>query len=101
MAGRHAQGNGVSLNIWSDQQIRPAGRWRKDINEALGTAAAAVLFLSPAFFESSFIREHELPAILAAAQRSELRLFAVVKIRHRCAGSSRRGAGPLLNIFRH
>jgi len=73
-----AQGTGVSLNIWSDQQIRPAERWREGISEALGSAAAAVLFLSRAFFESSFIREYELPAILAAAERSELRLFAVL-----------------------
>ena len=40
--------------------------------EALDTAAAAVLLLSPAFFRSDFIATHELPDVLAAAARGEL-----------------------------
>lgn len=71
-------GEGLRLRLWDDTNIPPATRWRDEIEEALSTSAAAVLLLSPSFFESSFIREHELPAILQAARSNELRLFAVV-----------------------
>ena len=68
----------LNLDIWSDKRISPASRWQEDIEEALSTSAAAVLLLSPAFFASTFIRDYELPPLLAAATAGELRIFAVV-----------------------
>lgn len=66
------------VTVWDDTRITPAARWKGEIDEALATAAAAVLLLSPGFFASAFIKEHELPPLLAAAARGELRLFPVV-----------------------
>jgi hypothetical protein len=68
----------VRLILWDDTHISPATQWRSEIDENLSTAAAAVLLLSPAFFASDFITNYELPPLLEAAARSELRIFPVV-----------------------
>jgi hypothetical protein len=70
--------NEVRLNVWDDSRISPAAEWRQEIDEALLTAAAAVLLLSPSFFESEFISKYELPPLLEAARRGELKLFPVI-----------------------
>jgi len=70
----------VHATIWDDTRITPSTQWRSEIQEAISTAAAAVLLLSPAFFASSFIAEYELPALLAAAERGEIRVFPVVLV---------------------
>src|SRR5438128_275919 len=64
--------------IWDDTRITPSSRWRDEIKEALSTSAAAVLFLSQSFFASNFIAEHELPVLLEAADRSEIKIFPVI-----------------------
>lgn len=71
-------GDSVRLNLWDDSRISPADEWRLEINEALSTAAAAVLLLSPDFFASEFISQRELPPLLEAARRGELKLFPVI-----------------------
>lgn len=71
-------GGEARLHAWDDSRISPAARWRQEIDEALQTAAAAVLLLSPSFFASEFIRAFELPALLGAAERGELTLLPVV-----------------------
>lgn len=68
----------VRLNLWDDSRISPAAEWQREIDEALSTAAAAVLLLSPDFFASEFISQHELPPLLEAARRGELKLFPVI-----------------------
>ena len=70
--------NEVRLNVWDDSRISPASEWRREIDEALSTAAAAVLLLSPDFFASEFISKSELPPLLEAARRGELKLFSVI-----------------------
>ena len=49
-----------------------AHQWRSEIDEAISTAAAAVLVLSLVFFALTFSAEHEFPALLAAAKRGEI-----------------------------
>jgi len=71
-------GTEVRLNLWDDSRISPAAEWHREIDEALSTAAAAVLLLSPDFFASEFISKYELPPLLAAARRGELKLFPVI-----------------------
>lgn len=71
-------GDEVRSNVWDDTRISPAAEWRGEIDEALATAAAAVLLLSPEFFESEFIGKYELPLLMEAARRGELRLFPVI-----------------------
>lgn len=73
-----AGGNDVRLNVWDDSRITPSAHWQSEIEEALATAAAAVLLMSPDFFNSSYIAGHELPPLLAAARHGELRLFPVI-----------------------
>jgi hypothetical protein len=68
----------VRFTTWDDTRISPSSLWRGEIDEALSTAAAAVLLLSPSFFASRFIVDHELPVLLAAAERGELKVFPVV-----------------------
>ena len=72
------EGQAIRLMFWDDTQIRPSARWRGEIEEALGTCAAAVLLLSRSFFASEFITKEELPALLGAAARSEIRIFPVI-----------------------
>lgn len=71
-------GNEARLNVWDDSRISPAAEWRREIDEALSTAAAAVLLLSAQFFASEFIKKYELPPLMEAAQRGDLKLFPVI-----------------------
>jgi hypothetical protein len=71
------QGN-LRIDVWTDRRIEPGARWEGEIQEALDTAAAAVLVLSPHFFASEFIRTKELPALTGAARVGDLRLLPVV-----------------------
>jgi hypothetical protein len=73
-----ALGDEVRSNVWDDSRISPAAEWRPEIDEALSTAAAAVLLLSEEFFASEFISKNELPLLMEAARRGELKLFPVV-----------------------
>jgi hypothetical protein len=69
---------GIRVDLWDDTRIAPGSRWQGEIKEALDTAAAAVLLLSPAFFRSQFISEHELPEVLGAAGRGETVVLPLV-----------------------
>jgi hypothetical protein len=68
----------AQIMIWDDTRISPSTRWRNEIEEALSTSAAAVLLLSPSFFASNFIALHELPILLRAADRGEIKIFPVI-----------------------
>jgi len=63
--------------FWSDILIEPGRPWRKEIREALDTARAAILLLSPDAVISDFIQEEELPRILERESRNELKVFPV------------------------
>jgi len=63
------------VNIWTDRRIEPGDRWRDEIADALATAQVAVLLVTPAFLESSFIQDHELPTLLRAAKSEGLVVF--------------------------
>ncbi|MEO8310668.1 MAG: toll/interleukin-1 receptor domain-containing protein [Caldimonas sp.] len=68
----------VRISAWDDTRLAPGSRWQGEIKEALDTAAAAVLLLSPAFFASEFIAAHELPEVLAAAAKGEVVILPLV-----------------------
>jgi hypothetical protein len=68
----------VAISLWSDRRILPAAHWQSEIDQAITTAAAAVLLLSPSFFNSPYIIEHELPPLLAAARQGEIAIFPVI-----------------------
>jgi hypothetical protein len=53
------------LTVWDDTTIAAGQKWRTKIDDALKSAKVAVLLISKYFLSSKFIREVELPAILA------------------------------------
>ena len=61
-----------------DRQISTGQEWTREIETALSTASAAVLLLSVDFLNSRFIKESELPKLLARREREGLRVFPIL-----------------------
>lgn len=66
------------VELWSDSRIRPGGRWKREIAEAIDRAAVAVLLVSADFLASDFIAKNELPPLLARTEREGVRIIPVV-----------------------
>jgi hypothetical protein len=58
--------------ILADTGTAQGSIWREDAERAIQRARVAVLLVSPAFLESEFIAQHELPPLLEAAQEQGL-----------------------------
>ncbi len=71
-------GEDLRVDAWDDTRLAPGSRWRGEIEEALDTAAAAILLLSPGFFSSVFIRDFELPALVEAARAGQLVILPLI-----------------------
>jgi hypothetical protein len=56
------------LRVWDDTEIRPGSLWMDDIRQSLDSARVAVFLISQNFLNSEFIREKELPQLLANAR---------------------------------
>lgn len=55
----------LGLEVWFDTAIATGREWRADIEAAIARADVALLLVSSDFLASSFIVEHELPALVA------------------------------------
>lgn len=64
--------------VWDDTQIPPGENWKEEIEIALARAKVAVLLLSSNFFDSSFIRLYEIPALIKAKEAGEIQLLLVM-----------------------
>src|SRR5579871_6023083 len=52
------------IRQWTDRDIPVGAAWKEEIEKALQEADIAVLLVTPAFFNSGFIRDKELPELL-------------------------------------
>jgi len=56
------------VSTWSDKEIEAGEHWHESIQAALSSARAAVLLISPAYLNSKYIRNSELPILLRRAK---------------------------------
>jgi hypothetical protein len=81
------------VDVWSDKRIRTGDSWRDEIDAALATARVAVLLVSADFYNSAFIREVELPRLLAASSTGGCKVIPVL------VSASRFQSDPSLSRF--
>lgn len=66
-----------AVTAWSDEQIAKGSQWFEEIQTALEKTSVAVLLVSPDFFASDFIHEHELGLLLKEAEAGGVRILWV------------------------
>jgi CheY-like chemotaxis protein len=65
---------GVDIDVWDDSRLLMGDRWRAEIIKALERADAGILLVSIAFMNSRFIRDLELPRLVAGQTHGRVRL---------------------------
>ncbi|MEO8188445.1 MAG: TIR domain-containing protein, partial [Burkholderiaceae bacterium] len=77
---RHLQAltDSSCVSVWDDRRIATGQEWLREIETALVTARAAVLLISVDFLNSRFIKESELPKLLARLEKEGLKVFPVL-----------------------
>ena len=68
----------AGVSVWDDRKIRTGQEWLAEIESALAKSRAAVLLISVEFLNSVFIKECEIPRLLANREREGLRVFPVL-----------------------
>lgn len=63
------------LEIWYDEHIQPGELWESKIHDQLQRASVGVLLVSQHFLASNYIASVELPVLLDAANRKEIKLL--------------------------
>jgi hypothetical protein len=63
------------FEVWDDSRIGVGSLWEQEIGQALANAQVAVLLVSRHFFGSDFIAKKELPFVLGAAERGDLKIL--------------------------
>ena len=66
------------LEVWSDQRIKIGDDWRVTIQKQLAAARAVILFVSPAFLDSDYIANSELPVLLKRADENGVPIFQLL-----------------------
>lgn len=57
--------DGLGMRVWVDARIRTGDDWSSEIDGAIARSAVALLLVSASFLDSDYIRNDELPALLA------------------------------------
>ncbi|ETR64874.1 MAG: hypothetical protein OMM_15210, partial [Candidatus Magnetoglobus multicellularis str. Araruama] len=66
-----------NIDIWFDDQIKTGEQWSPAILDAIQSAHMTVCLISKNYFNSDFIREREIPAIMAK-QKEGMYVFPVL-----------------------
>lgn len=66
------------INVWSDKDLKIGELWHQKIRKQLKKASAVVLFVSPAFLESDYIANHELPVLLKRVKEKGVPVFQLL-----------------------
>lgn len=65
-------------SIWSDQDIAVGEDWHAQIQSILQNAKVSILLISPAFLNSTYIRNNELPVLLKRAKDRGLIVLPII-----------------------
>ena len=68
----------AGIKAWSDTQIKVGDVWKNEIDQAISETAVAILLISPDFLASAFIANEELPPLLDAWQKNDVKILPVV-----------------------
>lgn len=63
------------LSVWVDTAVQPGEHWRERTTSALRDTDAAVLLVTANFLASAFIKDNEVPRLLARAESHGARIF--------------------------
>ena len=66
-----------NISLWSDGSIPVGEDWSKEIDDALNSAAAGLMLVTPAFLDSDFVNTVELPRLLNLAKKSGVGIWWV------------------------
>lgn len=66
------------LSVWDDSRIEIGQKWLPEIEQALASCHLALLLVSPNFLVSSFINNHEVPALLKRSEAEGVRVIPVI-----------------------
>src|SRR5205807_854467 len=64
-----------NLEVWDDTKLQASDNWHLEIDNAMARANAAVLLVSRYFLASEFIKNNEIPVLVNAWKRGELKLL--------------------------
>jgi WD40 repeat protein len=68
----------LDLDLWDDRRIAAGAMWRAEIQQAMDRASVAVLLISADYLASKFVREEEIPKLLARRQEEDLAVIPVL-----------------------
>jgi len=66
------------FNFWADDEIHAGEHWNAEIAHHIAEARLFLLLVSDSYFDSRFIREHEIPAIEARLGRPGTKAIPVI-----------------------